>query len=306
MLSESAAPVRGALFYSVCIITLMFVSMLAGSGLFSTGLAQVLVFAGITVGFTFYYERGQLVQTLRLRLLSKTGVLKSVIVGLLAWAMAMLMGVVISNLVERLGGEIPAQHEALMKVPFLVALLVGAILPAVCEELAFRGYLLGRLGPLGGRTAILLTGLLFGATHMTMILLLPLALLGMIFATAVHRSGSILPGMIMHFLNNAVALILTFFLPSAALDRMGLGAPNPSLSLVLAAVVGVAVLGWVLFRLVRTFGPQDLAGAQNVQAPPAVNPLPLGFVLVPLIPAGLIYLYFGVFGELYTVFIAHR
>jgi membrane protease YdiL (CAAX protease family) len=306
MFSESAAPVRGALFYSVCIVALMFVSLLAGPGLLSTGLAQVFVFAGITVGFTFYYERGQLVQTLRLRLLSKTGVLKSIIVGLLAWAMTMLMGVVISSLVERLGGVIPAKHEALMEVPFLVALLMGAILPAVCEELAFRGYLLGRLGPLGGRTAILLTGLLFGATHMTVILLLPLALLGVIFATAVHRSGSILPGMIMHFLNNAVALVLAFFLPSTALVTIGLGAPNPSVFLVLSAAVGVAVLGWVLFRLVRTFGPQDLAHAQEFVAPPAVNPLPLGFVLVPLIPAGLIYLYFGLFGELYTVFSAHR
>jgi sodium transport system permease protein len=90
-------------------------------------------------------------------------------------------------------------------------LVLLGVTPAVCEELVFRGVLLGGTRSLEPWRMIVLNGLVFGVFHLsfqTVIRFLPTAALGIVIAWAVWRTGSIWVGMAMHFLNNGTIVIL--------------------------------------------------------------------------------------------------
>jgi sodium transport system permease protein len=135
-------------------------------------------------------------------------------------ALALALNPLINELrpiVERLFPISEALKEALgqmMKnVPSLgMAILLFAAIPAVCEELAFRGFILAGLER-GHRTrsAILLSALLFGFLHVLLSLFQQLfnaTVLGVVLGLLAVRSRSILPGMLFHFINNAMAVAL--------------------------------------------------------------------------------------------------
>jgi len=97
---------------------------------------------------------------------------------------------------------------------FLWLMVVLALTPAFCEEIVFRGVLLGATRTLAPWRMIVLNGAVFGAFHLsfeTAIRFLPTALLGMLIAWAVWRTGSIWVGALMHFLNNASIVAITSF-----------------------------------------------------------------------------------------------
>jgi sodium transport system permease protein len=90
-------------------------------------------------------------------------------------------------------------------------LLVLALTPAFCEEVVFRGVLLGGTRTMQPWRMIVLNGVVFGAFHLsfeTVIRFLPTATLGIVIAWAVWRTGSIWVGVAMHFLNNGAIVVL--------------------------------------------------------------------------------------------------
>jgi membrane protease YdiL (CAAX protease family) len=92
-------------------------------------------------------------------------------------------------------------------IPIQVLLIVVAA--PVSEEICFRGMLFGGLREKLPRiAAALICGLIFGALHaLTGITAVPpLIVFGFLLALLYERTGSILPGMILHMLNNIVAL----------------------------------------------------------------------------------------------------
>lgn len=94
---------------------------------------------------------------------------------------------------------------------FFWLLLLVAVTPAVCEEMVFRGVLLGGTRRLSPVRMIVLNGAVFGAFHLsfeTAIRFLPTMALGMVIAFAVWRTGSIFVGMLMHFINNGLIVVL--------------------------------------------------------------------------------------------------
>ena len=99
---------------------------------------------------------------------------------------------------EVAGGAIP-----LWEMVFLVA-----VVPAIFEELAFRGVLLHGLSRRLRPVPLALTaGLLFGLFHVNLWRIPPTAYLGTLLATVVLLTGSIYPAMLWHAVNNAAALI---------------------------------------------------------------------------------------------------
>lgn len=123
------------------------------------------------------------------------------------------------------------------------ALLFLALLPAVCEELAFRGLLVyglhRRLRPL---PLLLLVGLVFGLFHVSLFRIAPTAYLGLLLTAVSLLTGSVYPAMVWHGLNNALALVAAH-----------VGAPLDEASPILyaAGAATLAVAGYILWR-VRT------------------------------------------------------
>jgi membrane protease YdiL (CAAX protease family) len=125
----------------------------------------------------------------------------------------------------------------------LAALMLGAVvLAGICEELLFRGMLL-RLLSLGGRwgPAIMVTAFGFSLFHLDIIGLLPRTVMGIYFGLLVWRSGSILPAMLAHGINNLLAFTAVPFLdggqePPTTVEALTLFAGS---GLVLAVVLGI-------------------------------------------------------------------
>src|SRR5262249_37098991 len=92
-----------------------------------------------------------------------------------------------------------------------LGLLVIAVVPAICEEVAFRGFILSGLRrDYSTRSAIVLSAFLFGFLHVLLSLFQQLfnaTLLGIVLGLLAVRSRSLLPGIIFHLLNNGAALV---------------------------------------------------------------------------------------------------
>ena len=94
-----------------------------------------------------------------------------------------------------------------------ISLLIIAVMPAICEEVFFRGFILTSFRN-NKKTivgAVIGSGILFGLMHMDFIRIIPTSLLGISFAYVVCKSDSIITSMFMHFLNNGFALVVTYF-----------------------------------------------------------------------------------------------
>jgi membrane protease YdiL (CAAX protease family) len=92
-------------------------------------------------------------------------------------------------------------------IPIQVLLIVVAA--PVTEEICFRGMLFGGLREKLPRiVAALICGLIFGALHAVtgISAVPPLVVFGFLLALLYERTGSIVPGMLLHMLNNIVAL----------------------------------------------------------------------------------------------------
>jgi uncharacterized protein len=98
--------------------------------------------------------------------------------------------------------------EAFGAVPIQVLLIVVAA--PISEEVCFRGMLFGGLCERYPRLlAALMSGLIFGGLHATTgISAVPiLAAFGFILALLYEKTGSIIPGILLHMLNNSIALL---------------------------------------------------------------------------------------------------
>ena len=101
------------------------------------------------------------------------------------------------------------------------AILLFALIPAVCEEFAFRGYILSgleRSNPT--RAAIIVSAVLFGFMHVLLSLFQQLfnaTLLGLVLGLLAVRSRSILPGIVFHLVNNGLAIALGAWAASKAM-----------------------------------------------------------------------------------------
>lgn len=136
---------------------------------------------------------------------------KSVLGGGLLYIGTFLLMLVISAGLTRIFPEstqnLEQSFEDILKQPFFLILLVVAVMPAIGEELFFRGFLYGSLRYRHGAFwGILFSSLIFGAFHMSLVKLLPTAMLGACFAYIGYASGSIFIGMFLHFLNNFLSM----------------------------------------------------------------------------------------------------
>ena len=108
-------------------------------------------------------------------------------------------------------------QNSIMEIPsmdgfgLVWVLLVIGFMPAVFEELLFRGVILNGLRSLGALSAILVCGGLFALFHQSPAQTIYQFCCGAAFALVAIKSGSILPTMLAHFLNNTVILLLTYF-----------------------------------------------------------------------------------------------
>jgi len=170
-------------------------------------------------------------ETLGLRMPPWRGLLASILLGAAAWTVA--SGVLVrllpppESLVRALEQILLLDHKP---VPLWVLWLAIGVMPGVCEELFFRGFVMSGFRAWGKWPAILLAAFLFALAHASIYRLLPTLWLGIVFGYAVWKTRSVVCGVVAHALNNALMVTI---------------ARTPSLAEASGAK-GAAALGWNL------------------------------------------------------------
>lgn len=89
-----------------------------------------------------------------------------------------------------------------------VLLVVMAVIPPLCEELAFRGFMLSGLRRLGHEwRAVIISAIFFGLTHPIIQQSMLACLVGVVIGVLAVRTGSLLPCVIFHMTHNALAVL---------------------------------------------------------------------------------------------------
>ena len=99
--------------------------------------------------------------------------------------------------------------DQITSAPWLTVIFLMAVVPAVCEELAFRGFIFGGLVQRRGRLrAVVVTAVMFGISHGVLQQSISATLMGLLLGWIALRTGSVLPGILIHFTNNALSVSL--------------------------------------------------------------------------------------------------
>jgi len=113
---------------------------------------------------------------------------------------------------ERIELEQAGKLDILLKQHLWLNLIVFALVPAIFEELFFRGLLLRTLLRIWHpHIAIWVVGVIFSLLHLQFYGFIPRMLLGILFGYLCYWSGSLLPAVMAHFTNNGLQVLLAWF-----------------------------------------------------------------------------------------------
>lgn len=118
-----------------------------------------------------------------------------------------------------------AQNERIMiqsdPIQFGFTLIVMAILPAICEELLFRGFLIRKMlaSGMGFHGAAIFSSLLFAITHMQPMKIIPMFVLGLFLAYTCMYFRNIKYSMFLHFLINGSQIIMAYLIGTGVLPE---------------------------------------------------------------------------------------
>ena len=119
---------------------------------------------------------------------------------------------VLEHLFPAAAENLDTTEDYIVSMSKFTMVMVVAVAPAVCEELFFRGFLLGTFrGKWSKPVALVLVSVLFGLYHMSLPKFFTTGLLGAANGFALLMSGSIYPAMAMHFLNNTISVLPYLF-----------------------------------------------------------------------------------------------
>ncbi len=159
--------------------------------------------------------------------------LRAAAVGLLMPGVALAVGAAQSAVMEA-----PTQlFEGMFdpETPLWAMLFLFALLPGVCEELLFRGAFFGLWRPKSSPGAtVLVTALVFGLFHLSVFRFFPTFALGLVLGVLRVRSGSVLPAMLAHTMNNSFGMLALHFAWPVEPDWRAFAAALGVLALLLA------------------------------------------------------------------------
>lgn len=118
------------------------------------------------------------------------------------------------NLLSQFVTSYVASEEIVDRIadyPFIVSLLCVGIIPAVGEELTYRGFMYGHYRKRSILMGAALTGLIFGLMHGNLNQLAYAAVMGFVFAMVDEATGSTVSSMVMHALVNCSSVVIVYY-----------------------------------------------------------------------------------------------
>lgn len=174
---------------------------------------------------------------------------KTIIVSIVLGIVVFCLNVYVSsffNGVIQLFGYKPSTSTSSMPAQWWVLvlnLICTAVLPAICEETLHRGMLLTGNSSLGIKKSIIISGFLFGLLHCNIEQFFYATIIGLFLGYVCYSCCSIYPCIIIHFMNNAISVFLSF----AKAKEWGIG---NVLTIISNFLTRNAFLGLIMFVLI--------------------------------------------------------
>ncbi|MBR4072366.1 MAG: CPBP family intramembrane metalloprotease [Clostridia bacterium] len=125
---------------------------------------------------------------------------------------------------------------------FIISFIATAIIPALVEEFACRGFILGSLRKFGDGFAIIASSIIFGAMHGNFQQIPFAFLVGLVLAYITIKSGTLWIACIVHSINNSVSVLMDYIFDFLSKNTQNLIYNIYLTVCLLAAVVGICVL----------------------------------------------------------------
>jgi sodium transport system permease protein len=219
----------------------------------------ILLLFGLLPMMFAVWDRVDLAAGFRLRLPVPTALVGATLLGISLWPFAYeaLMLLRSDALAQLLGERAAELKDRITAAPISIRLSALALIPAICEELFFRGFLLTSLQEQGARRGqiVLITAALFAGMHVVvdqalmMERFVPSFLLGVVLAAIRLRTGSVIPGIVLHLVHNALLLSLPEMTSLLQLLQLDLEGETHLPAWFLVTSAGIAVAGGVLVWL---------------------------------------------------------
>ena len=148
---------------------------------------------------------------------------------------------------KEIGANVPDMPQFMVDTPisFLLNLFTFAVLPALIEELIWRGYILRTLRPYGDFFAVLISSLLFSLMHENLRQLPFTFIVGLFLGYLYVQTGNIWIPIVVHFINNSLSMVSQYV--SFHLTDKGM------LLFSVLLTYGLLILGWIalLFLMLK-------------------------------------------------------
>lgn len=209
-------------------------------GIYGVGVQQLLIFL-IPVLYAVYLK-----SDLKKMFALNAPKIKDVIAGILLFVGAFSLNLVLSYALSFVftdsAQNVQETFSIIYDAPFVVVLLITAVAPAIGEEILFRGFTFTTIRQkCSPYVTMLIVSAIFGLYHLSLIKFFTTTLLGFALAYLKEKSDSIFPGMLFHFINNAIAAFASFYPEETAkvlpiLAKESLGMTDIAIMVVIAVV----------------------------------------------------------------------
>ena len=112
------------------------------------------------------------------------------------------------------GGQLSYELDSVGK--YFISLISLAVLPAICEELVFRGILTTSLKQKSPLFAVVISSIMFAIFHFSPSQLLYPLCFGLILGIVYLRTNNIIFPILLHFINNALSVSIQYFSSSSS------------------------------------------------------------------------------------------
>lgn len=194
-------------------ITTMVLILVEGSGLkLPVWVGNILgkgIQLAIMAGFILIVgvKKDELSKALRIKKIS----LGKAVISLLIGYMLIPLALFINNLsMLFVTNEFQANSQSIYDSPIWIQLIVIAVIPAIVEELIFRGLIFGTYNKVNVIWAAILSGLIFGCFHLNINQFCYAFVMGIIFALLVEVMDSLYASILAHFAFNTFNIIVGF------------------------------------------------------------------------------------------------
>lgn len=198
---------------------------------------------------------GNIKEVLKIKKISGESILKTIILVILSYPVILLLnGIFLSLLSNFIEYKNFPMELMLQNVPIFNYLIFMCLVPAICEEVFFRGTLTNAYNVYGERFAIVVSALVFALFHFDIQNFIAPFLLGLLFSSLIEVTGSIIPAIVAHFVNNVIAVLTARYVNERLFEflrktKLSREIGSLELSIIILLIV-VSIFSVILIRLI--------------------------------------------------------